>query len=162
MYPTIHEPPSSISECEYNSIFTMSILPIRYLSSLLSKRQTKPLFNWKNLAGRTIIITGCDIGIGLEAACNLYDMLPSRLILAVRDTKKGDEARLWMEEHCGRGKTSNPKEIEVWELDLSSFDSVKCFAKRCESELDRLDVLLLNAAVATRQLSTTKDGFETS
>lgn len=37
--------------------------------------------------------------------------------------------------------------IEVWEVDLTSFDSVKAFCKRA-GELERLDVVVENAGIA--------------
>jgi NAD(P)-dependent dehydrogenase (short-subunit alcohol dehydrogenase family) len=37
--------------------------------------------------------------------------------------------------------------VEVWPVDLGSFESVKAFCRRAEKELKRVDVLLMNAAV---------------
>jgi retinol dehydrogenase 12 len=37
--------------------------------------------------------------------------------------------------------------IEVWEVDLASFDSVKAFCKRAEG-LERLDIVVENAGIA--------------
>jgi len=39
--------------------------------------------------------------------------------------------------------------VEVWPLDLASYASVKAFAARATKDLDRIDVLLENAAIAT-------------
>jgi retinol dehydrogenase-12 len=49
--------------------------------------------------------------------------------------------------------------VEVWELDLASFENVKAFGKRC-SELERLDSVVLNAGIANRRWEVTKDGHE--
>ncbi len=38
--------------------------------------------------------------------------------------------------------------VDVWELDLGSYASVRAFASRAEQELDRLDVLVDNASIA--------------
>lgn len=35
--------------------------------------------------------------------------------------------------------------VDLWQLDLAEFDSVKSFAKQCES-LGKVDILLNNAA----------------
>jgi NAD(P)-dependent dehydrogenase (short-subunit alcohol dehydrogenase family) len=45
-------------------------------------------------------------------------------------------------------------------VDLAEFSSVKAFANRALEELQRLDILLLNAAIATTAFSLTKDGYE--
>jgi hypothetical protein len=162
-YPAIHEPPTFISECERDSIFTLSNLTFHYLANMHIRHPTPLVVKSKNLMGRTIIITGADIGIGLETAVYFSHMFPGRMILAARDAERGKQAKGWVEEYSGRGVgRTKPEELDVWELDLNSFESVKHFAKRCLSELDRLDVLVLNAAVATREFSTTSDGYETS
>ncbi len=54
----------------------------------------------------------------------------SRLILAVRNAKKGEDAAATLR------KAHPGAVIEVWSLDMDSYDSVRTFAKRC-STLDR-------------------------
>ncbi|PVF95998.1 NAD(P)-binding protein [Serendipita vermifera] len=113
----------------------------------------------KDLTGRTIIITGANVGLGLEAAKFLYKMNPAHMILAVRTISKGEEAKKIIEAETNtKGKTK----VEVWQLDMGLFESVKRFAKKCHDELDRLDILLENAAVGVTPWSVTKDGWETS
>ena len=50
--------------------------------------------------------------------------------------------------------------MEVWPLDLSSYDSVQAFAKKA-SELPRLDVLLENAGIATDKYTGLEDNEST-
>lgn len=52
--------------------------------------------------------------------------------------------------------------IEVWEVDLADFSSVKAFAMRVRKELTRLDVLLLNAGIIPASWVSTKDGWESA
>lgn len=52
--------------------------------------------------------------------------------------------------------------VEVWQLDLASFSSVKAFAARAEAELHRLDILVENAGVVMHDWTTTPDGWETT
>jgi retinol dehydrogenase 12 len=47
-------------------------------------------------------------------------------------------------------------------FDLADFASVIDFAARFELEEERLDILVYNAAIATRQYETTKDGWEST
>ena len=117
-----------------------------------------------DLTGRTVIITGSNVGLGFETAKKFYAMNPSRLILAVRTASKGEVAKKTIIEEgvkaAPHGTARGETKVEVWSLDLSSFESVRQFAKRCDSELERLDLLLESAGVQNAQWSVTKDGWE--
>lgn len=95
-----------------------------------------------SLAGQTHIVTGSNNGLGLEAARHLVRCSASRVILAVRNTKAGEAAKVDIERTTGRKGV-----IEVWHVDLASFDSVKKFASRAGRELERIDGLIENAGV---------------
>lgn len=73
-----------------------------------------------NLTGKTAVVTGSNIGLGLECVRQLLDLGLSKLILAVRDESKGETA--CKELSTGRGLAAGV--IEVWKLDLSSYDSI--------------------------------------
>ncbi len=45
-----------------------------------------------NLAGKTVVITGSNTGLGFEAAKHFAKMDPERLILACRSQEKGEAA----------------------------------------------------------------------
>lgn len=106
-----------------------------------------------SFAGQTVIVTGSNVGLGKEAARHFARLDAAKVILAVRNTKAGEEARA----DILRTTKRDPSVIEVWHLDLSSYASVKAFAKRADAELDRVDVLLENAAVILLKYSTTED-----
>lgn len=95
-----------------------------------------------DLTGQTVIVTGANTGLGFEAARHLVCLNAERVILAVRSLDKGKEAQRRIEESTGRGGV-----VDVWELDLSSYESVKIFARRCDSDLSRLDCVIENAAL---------------
>lgn len=99
----------------------------------------------KDFSGQTVIVTGSNIGLGLEAARHLTRLNAAKVILACRSIDKGKEAKVDIVNSIKDKDVAS--RIEVWELDLGSFDSVKAFAKKCES-LDRLDVVIENAGVA--------------
>jgi NAD(P)-dependent dehydrogenase (short-subunit alcohol dehydrogenase family) len=99
----------------------------------------------QSFAGQTIIVTGSNTGLGFEAAKHIVNLGCTKLIMAVRSVDKGESAKAAIIEATG----CDPKIIEVWSIDLTSYDSVKAFAERADRELDRLDVLLENAAVAS-------------
>lgn len=99
----------------------------------------------KSFTGETVIITGSNTGLGKEAARHIARLGASQLILAVRSLDKGEAARKDIEQSTGCGKDV----IKVWHLDMASYESVLKFADRAQRELQRVDVLLANAAIAT-------------
>ncbi len=98
-----------------------------------------------DLQGRTFVVTGANSGIGLAAAREL-GRAGARVVLAVRDTAKGEAAA-----------ASIPGETEVRKLDLADLSSVHAFADAWEGDLD---VLVNNAGVMAVPEQRTKDGFE--
>ncbi|PRP88984.1 short-chain dehydrogenase [Planoprotostelium fungivorum] len=108
-----------------------------------------------DLSGQTIIVTGSNTGLGSEAVKHLASMNPERIIIACRDTAKGEKVK---EEIVNKYEVR----VEVWKLDLSSFASVIDFAKRYETTGWTLHVLVSNAGVALAEWTFTDDGFETT
>ncbi|KAL8770109.1 MAG: hypothetical protein Q9209_004147 [Squamulea sp. 1 TL-2023] len=93
-----------------------------------------------DLSGQTVLATGANVGIGMEATRQLMGFNVARVIMAVRTPTKGIEARTQL-------LRANPTcEVEVWPLDMDSFDSVLAFGRRAQ-QLNRLDIVLLNAGV---------------
>jgi NAD(P)-dependent dehydrogenase (short-subunit alcohol dehydrogenase family) len=99
-----------------------------------------------SFSGQTVIITGSNTGLGLEAARHIARLGAARVILACRTISKGQTAaaNIASSEHLTSDR------IEVWELDLSSYESVKAFGQRVQ-QLDRLDAFIQNAGILTTQ-----------
>lgn len=105
--------------------------------------------------GQTIIVTGANVGLGLEAARHFTRLDAEKVILGVRNVEKGEAAKKSIEE------TTNRKGVvEVWQLDLSSYESVKQFAKKAEG-LKRLDAIVENAGIATHTFRVSEDNEST-
>ena len=115
------------------------------MSFLISQFTPLPIAK-TDLTDRTVIVTGnffsfpnlslfsgSNVGLGLEAARHLARMSPKKLILACRSTDKGNTAVRSINEITGVAKGV----VECWELDLSSFENVKAFAKRGQSNLHK-------------------------
>ncbi|KAJ4368242.1 hypothetical protein N0V83_006598 [Neocucurbitaria cava] len=98
-----------------------------------------------DFSGQTIIITGSNTGLGLEAARHIVRLGASKVILAVRTIFKGEAAaRDIIASTNAKGNV-----IEVWSLVLSDFDSIKLFGERVQA-LTRLDALIQHAGILTK------------
>jgi NAD(P)-dependent dehydrogenase (short-subunit alcohol dehydrogenase family) len=97
------------------------------------------------MTGRSVIVTGANSGIGRAAARALAGA-GARVVLAVRDTDKGQAAAATM-----------PGLTDVRPLDLASLASIRDFAGEWDGDLD---LLINNAGVMVPPLSRTADGFE--
>ncbi|TRX92621.1 hypothetical protein FHL15_006548 [Xylaria flabelliformis] len=101
-----------------------------------------------DLGGKTAIVTGSNGGIGLESARQLLGLGLSRLILAVRNEQKGQQARTTL---LSEFKLPDDA-IDVWKLDMLSYDSITTFAARAKT-LDRLDIAVLNAGIFNQKFN---------
>lgn len=94
-----------------------------------------------DLTGKTVIVTGSNSGIGLEAA-RLFALNGARVVLACRRLQSAEDAARDIKTSAAGAR------IDVMELDVSSLDSVKTFVERWQRQLvqDRaVHVLALNA-----------------
>ena len=97
-----------------------------------------------SFAGRTVIITGANSGLGAVTARELAGR-GATIIMAVRTTSKGEAAARQM-----------TGDIEVRQLDLQDLSSVRAFA----DGVDKVDVLINNAGIMAAPFALTADGFE--
>lgn len=115
--------------------------------AIATQRHGLPLLvTTETCSGGTYIVTGANTGLGFEAAKHLVAVGAAKVIMAVRNISAGEIAKAEIETATGMANIA-----EVWALDLTSYDSVKAFAKRALAELDRIDALIENAAVAMAQ-----------
>ncbi|RZC35106.1 adh short and/or KR domain containing protein [Asbolus verrucosus] len=103
------------------------------------------------LVGKTAIITGANAGIGYQTALD-FAKRGAKVILACRNSQKGEEARVAIVEETGN------ENIVVKLIDMASFDSVRAFAKNINETEDRLDILVNNAGIAEMGNKRSKDG----
>ncbi|MBW0015146.1 oxidoreductase [Mycobacterium sp.] len=97
-----------------------------------------------SFAGRTVIITGANSGLGAVTARELARK-GARIVMAVRNTAKGEAAAQQM-----------TGDVEVRRLDLQDLASVREFA----DGVDEVDVLINNAGIMAVPFALTADGFE--
>jgi NAD(P)-dependent dehydrogenase (short-subunit alcohol dehydrogenase family) len=98
-----------------------------------------------SFAGRTVIVTGANSGLG-EVTARELARVGAQVILAVRNTGKGEAA--------AREMTGD---VEVRQLDLQDLASVRRFADGVDGDID---VLVNNAGIMAVPHAVTADGFE--
>lgn len=106
---------------------------------------------------QTIIVTGSNTGLGFETSRHLIRLGVRKLIMAVRNREKGEKAKRQILNSTDRKDDC----IEIWDLDMDSYDSVKKFAARATTSLDRLDGLLANAGMMTTEFRKSEDNERT-
>ncbi|MGY4710773.1 SDR family NAD(P)-dependent oxidoreductase [Mycolicibacterium sp. CBM1] len=103
--------------------------------------------------GRVAIVTGSNTGLGFDTARVLAER-GARVVMAVRDTAKGDAAAAHIR------STAPGADVAVHKLDLGSLASVREAAAELGSTYPRVDLLINNAGVMYPPKQTTADGFE--
>jgi hypothetical protein len=89
--------------------FAITIVKMGFLYSQLCVRLPYPS---QSFNGQTVIVTGSNTGLGLEAARHFTRLGASKVILAVRSISKGQEAQKSIEQTTHRLGV-----CEVWQLD---------------------------------------------
>ncbi|KAG9958854.1 NAD(P)-binding protein, partial [Aureobasidium melanogenum] len=115
------------------------------LRFLYSQFFVTPEYPKQSCKGQVYIVTGANVGLGFEASRHLVRLGADKVILACRDLEKGEAAAKNIEE-----STKKIGVAEVWSLDLSSFESVKEFAKKVDT-LPRIDAIIENAGISTEK-----------
>ena len=117
-----------------------------------------PLRTWSpadmpDQAGRTVLVTGANSGLGLHTSLELARKR-ARVLLACRSTAKGEQA-------LQRVRAEVPDAaVELVPLDLASLASVRSAAADVADRVPHLDVLVDNAGVMAVPRRLTADGFE--
>ncbi|KLJ10290.1 hypothetical protein EMPG_14324 [Blastomyces silverae] len=97
--------------------------------------------------GKTVIVTGANVGLGKEAVKH-FVRLGATVIGTARTSTKAAAAL----EEINAETTGAPGRAMIWELEYGSYASVLGFCERVSSELEleRLDAVVLNAGVSNR------------
>ncbi|KAK0720672.1 hypothetical protein B0H67DRAFT_600098 [Lasiosphaeris hirsuta] len=135
--------------------------PPRFFLDIIKHQLTSIPILTTDYTGQTIIVTGANAGIGLEAARHYARLGAAKLILACRSTAKGEAAKASIEASLA---TPGVATTEVWPLDLCSFKSVRHFCRRADTTLSRLDIFLANASISTFRYTAAPDagGYEST
>ncbi|SPO01727.1 related to short-chain dehydrogenase/reductase family protein, putative [Cephalotrichum gorgonifer] len=103
---------------------------------------------YPNAKGKCAIVTGSNTGLGLESARHLLSIGVSHLVMGVRSLEKGKAAAADL-------RSANPSAtIEVWHLDMESYDSIQTFVGKCQESLPRIHIVILNAGLMQTSFET--------
>lgn len=136
----------------YATVPSSDIMPFvtSFLHRQLLSQLPEPTTSFK---GRTVIVTGSNTGLGRETCRWIVRLGASHVILACRNVGKGDAAAKDIMTTTGCSKET----LEVWQIDMASYESVKAFAVRVKTELPRLDVLIANAGINSQEFRLLED-----
>jgi NAD(P)-dependent dehydrogenase (short-subunit alcohol dehydrogenase family) len=107
-------------------------------------------------ANKTILITGANIGLGFEAAQKFAALGASTLIFGVRSLEKGAAAKTKIEQST----KCQPSVIQLFQVDMSSFESIDKFVKDVSSKIEKIDIAVLNAGVSVSAYNLSPHGWE--
>lgn len=99
-------------------------------------------------SGRTIVVTGANSGLGLQAT-EALTAAGARVLMACRDRTRAEAARAGL---------ARPDHAEVVEMDLADLDSVRAAAEGLREQ--EPDVLINNAGLMNIPLARTAQGHE--
>jgi len=106
-----------------------------------------------NLAGKIIVVTGANSGIGYEAT-KLFVARDAEVIMACRSLERGEKAFDQIKKEIPEAK------LVLMPLDLSSFKSIHAFSSAFHKKYQRVDILLNNAGIMMTPFGLTVDGLE--
>ena len=107
------------------------------------------------MQGKTVIITGADGGIGRETTKAIADKGAAIMMACIDKTAAIPVCESIKQE------TGN-QNIEVMQLDLASFSSIREFATEFIKNHQQLHVLINNAGIFAMKRQETQDGFEST
>ena len=113
-----------------------------------------PVKDIPSLEGKVVLVTGGNAGIGKATISALARHGPAKIYLAARRRDAAEATAAEIEKETGY------KGIVVLDLNLASFDSVRQCAAAFAALESRLDLLFLNAGVASTPPGLTQEGYE--
>lgn len=108
-----------------------------------------------DLSGQVIIVTGANVGLGLETVKQLSKRNAARIYVACRSQQKAEAAIKEIQRDI-----PDACPLEFLKLDLASFASIKTAAAQFKSKNPRLDILVNNAGIMMVEPGLTEDGYE--
>jgi len=105
------------------------------------------------MAGKVVLITGANSGIGFEASVKIASM-GAHVVMVARDRRRGDDALVAVKARSGSDTVS------LLLCDMASMAGVRALAQDVLARHPRLDVLVNNAGSVKTSREVTEDGLE--
>ena len=124
--------------------------------SMSTEPLLKKKWNYEDIGdqtGKIFLITGANSGLGLSASRGLASH-GATVVMTSRSIEKGTEAVESIKKEYPQAK------LDVMQLDLASFKSIKEFATSFKSKYNQLHGLLNNAGIMQPPFRKTEDGLE--
>ncbi len=121
-------------------------------SSFGEDTTTDQVLEGLDLTGKRALVTGGSGGLGEETARALASK-GAQVIFTARDLEKAAKAAEGI-------RASTGSVVEVEELELGSFESIRAFAERILARDEPIDLLINNAGVMACPFSKTQNGLE--
>ncbi|WP_461205653.1 SDR family NAD(P)-dependent oxidoreductase [Clostridium sp. DL1XJH146] len=102
---------------------------------------------------KTILITGCTDGIGLETAKMLVEM-GHKVVVHGRNSEKVERVKVLLQD------IDKDAEIDGFVADFSNMGDIRTMAETIMAKYNKIDVLINNAGVFVSEDTITKDGLE--
>ena len=129
-------------------------LPQKPIASPFNARtEASEVLAGADLRGKTAIVTGASAGLGVETARALANA-GAQVVMPVRSRDRGDAVAAEL-----RASTGNPA-IEIADLDLGDYASVRAFADDFLASGRPLHILINNAGIMATPLRRLANGFE--
>ena len=104
------------------------------------------------LDGKTVVITGCNTGIGKITATDL-SRRGAKIVMLCRSVDRAEAA-------ANDIRKATEGEVIVHKMDLASLESISACAEQLGNSLEKIDILINNAGVMMCPDLKTEDGFE--
>ncbi|GMF11124.1 unnamed protein product [Phytophthora lilii] len=124
-------------------------------SSTMGRKASWDVSRIPSLAGKVVIVTGANSGIGFATALELARK-KARVVLACRNAGRAQSAVDAIKAEL----EPETADVEFLLLDLSDLNSVRDFADAFRARFDRLDILVNNGGVMVPSPTHTPDGLE--
>ena len=126
---------------------------------LLKEKWNPPPQRTESFRGHTVLITGANTGLGLEAAKKIAALEADRLIVTTRTVEKGEVTKRLIDTWLAESKSPRTTEIIPMVLDMTTSTGVRQFLGELSRIADGLDDVILNAGVMS-QYKLNTEAFE--
>ena len=134
------------------------------LKRMLDQKWNPPKPATSSFAGKTILLTGANSGLGLEAAKKLVGLNAETLILTARTEAKGQAAKQQIEDWFKtqpRDDSAKATKIIPMVLSMTSFAAVQEFVGMLKAQFPGgIDAAILNAGMMNAKYIQSNDGWE--